>query len=172
MKVDLSKYEFSGHEGQEVEVLEQLGKSEKQSMKMAGFDAGEANRSASFLHIDHDQVFCKSYNPGVEILPVSLAVQLYEGLADYFWQLLKRDKDEFTRLAAERMHGGYFIRIRKGAKIEAPIQSCLMMHTNRVGQIIHNLILVEENAEAHILRAAPRQNPARQPLISGFRNTI
>lgn len=151
MKVDLSKYEFSGHESQKVDDLEQLDRNEKENMKMAGFDASEKNRSASFVQIDHNHAFCKSYDPGVEILPLGLALQIHEGLADLRWNLLKPDKDEFTRLAADKTHGGYVIRIKKGAKLTAPVQSCLMMHSQKVGQNVHNLIIVEEGAEAHIL---------------------
>jgi len=151
MKIDLSEYEFTGHGSKEVESLGQIRKNEQQSMKMAGFDAAESNRSASFLVIDHDHAFCRSYDEGVEIMPIGLALKVHEGLNDRYWKLLKPEKDEFTRVAASITHGGYFIRVKKGAKIEKPIQSCLMMHTGRIGQVIHNLIVVEEGAEAHIL---------------------
>ncbi len=151
MDVDLTKYEFTGHESQEVDDLKRLREREKESMKMAGFDAAEKNRSASFLQIDHNEAFCKSYDPAVEILPLGLALKIHEGLADLQWKLLKPGKDEFTRLAAENTHGGYVIRVKKGAKLAAPIQSCLMMHSQKVGQNVHNLVIVEEGAEAHIL---------------------
>ncbi|MBF0586992.1 SufD family Fe-S cluster assembly protein [Prosthecochloris sp. N3] len=151
MNVDLSKYEFSGHQSQEVDDLKRLDRHEQESMKMAGFDTGEKDRSASFVQIDHNHAFCKSYDPGVEILPLGLAMKIHEGLADYRWKLLKPDKDEFTRMASEQTHGGYVIRVKKGAKLTAPIQSCLMMHTNNVGQNVHNIVIIEEGAEAHIL---------------------
>ncbi len=151
MKVDLSKYEFTGHKSPEVDDLKRLDKHEQDSMRMAGFDASEQNRSASFVQIDHNHAFCKSYDPGVEILPIGLALAIHEGLADYQWKLLKPGKDEFTRMAADNLHGGYVIRVKKGARLKAPIQSCLMMHSDRVGQNVHNIIIIEEGAEAHIL---------------------
>lgn len=151
MKVDLSRYEFSGHESQEIDDLKRLDRHEQESMKMAGFDANENNRSASFAQIDHNHAYCKSYDPGVEILPLGLALKVNEGLARYQWQLLKPGKDEYTRMAAEHTHGGYVIRIKKGARLTAPVQSCLMMHSDNVGQNVHNIVIVEEGAEAHIL---------------------
>ncbi|ASQ90427.1 hypothetical protein CHL67_05365 [Prosthecochloris sp. GSB1] len=150
-KVDLSKYEFTGHQSPPVEDLERLGRKEKESMLMAGFDASEKNRSASFVQIDHNHAFCKSYDPGIEILPLGLALKIHEGLADLQWNLLKPDKDEYTQSAAENTHGGYVIRVKKGACPRAPIQSCLMMHADKVGQNVHNIVIVEEGAEAHIL---------------------
>ncbi|WP_347877242.1 MULTISPECIES: SufD family Fe-S cluster assembly protein [unclassified Prosthecochloris] len=151
MKVDLSKYEFTGHNSPEVEDLTRLDNNEKKSMRMAGFDANEQNRSASFVQIDHNHAFCKSYDPGVEILPIGLAMKIHEGLADYQWKLLKPGKDEFTRMASDNPHGGYVIRVKKGARLNNPIQSCLMMHAEDVGQNVHNIIIIEEGAEAHIL---------------------
>lgn len=150
-KPDLSHYEFSGHGAAGVEDLKRLGNTEKESMKMAGFDAEEKSTSASFVQIDHDNAFCKSYNPGVEILPLGLAMKIHDGLNDYRWRLLKPEKDEYTRMAADNPHGGYVIRVKKGVKLDAPIQSCLMMHTNNVGQNVHNIVIIEEGAEAHIL---------------------
>ncbi len=150
-KPDLSHYEFSGHNAGKVEDLKRLGKAEKESMRMAGFDAEEKGTSASFVQIDHDNAFCKSYNPGVEILPLGLAMHMHEGLADYRWRLLKPEKDEYTRMAADNPHGGYVIRVKKGVRLDQPIQSCLMMHTNNVGQNVHNIVIIEEGAEAHIL---------------------
>ncbi|WP_232319858.1 hypothetical protein [Prosthecochloris sp. HL-130-GSB] len=66
MKVDLSRYEFSGHESQEIDDLKRLDRHEQESMKMAGFDANENNRSASFVQIDHNHAYCKSYDPGLK----------------------------------------------------------------------------------------------------------
>ncbi len=149
--IDLSKYEFSGHGSEQIEDLNRMADKEKQSMMMAGFDSSEKNRSASFVLIDHDHAFCKSYDPGVEILPLGLALKIHEGLADLQWNLVNPEKDEFTRLAADHVHGGYVIRVKKGARLTAPIQSCLMMHTEKVGQNVHNIVIVEEGAEAHIL---------------------
>jgi hypothetical protein len=61
------------------------------------------------------------------------------------------DKDEFTRAARENLHGGYFIRTEKGAKLTAPVQSCLFMKGNKVGQNVHNIVIVEDDSELHLI---------------------
>jgi uncharacterized protein len=67
------------------------------------------------------------------------------------WTQVDRDKDEFTRSAAENLHGGYFIRTQKGAKIPDPVQSCLFLKGDMVGQNVHNIVIVEEDSELHII---------------------
>ncbi len=51
----------------------------------------------------------------------------------------------------ERLQGGYFIRIAPGARIQDPLQSCLFIQGEQVGQAVHNIIIVEEGAEVHII---------------------
>jgi hypothetical protein len=43
------------------------------------------------------------------------------------------------------------MRVRAGEKIEDPIQSCLLTSENNVSQNVHNIVVVEDGAEAHII---------------------
>ena len=63
------------------------------------------------------------------------------------WTQVDKDKDEFTRAAYENLHGGYFIRTEKGAKLTEPVQSCLFIKGDMTGQAVHNIIVVEEDSE-------------------------
>jgi Fe-S cluster assembly scaffold protein SufB len=101
--------------------------------------------------MDHSAVHCRSHDEGVEILDIKDALGKYDGLKEYYWTLVDKDKDEFTKAANDNLHGGYFIRVRAGAKIKDPIQSCLMLKSENVGQNVHNLVIIEEGAEAHII---------------------
>jgi len=80
-----------------------------------------------------------------------VAKQRYDGLPEYSWKLVDRDKDEFTRAVAEKTHGGYFIRTRPGARIAKPVQSCLFLKADGTAQNVHNIVIVEEGSELHIL---------------------
>lgn len=150
-KVDLSEYQFKGVEQDAIADLNQLSDEDKDQMLMAGVVADESMRSASFLQMDHSPVHCSSHDSGVEIMDIKDALAKYEGLKDYYWTLVDKDKDEFTRAAHDNLHGGYFIRVKAGAKIKDPIQSCLLLKSENVGQNVHNLVIVEEEAEAHVI---------------------
>ena len=150
-KVDLSQFKFDGMSREAVDDLNTLSQEDKDQLLLAGVVADESMRSASYLQMDHSAVHCRSHDQGVEILDIKDALKKYDGLKEYYWTLVDKDKDEFTRAANDNLHGGYFIRVRAGAKIKDPIQSCLMLKSENVGQNVHNLVIIEEEAEAHII---------------------
>ncbi len=150
-KVDLSDFKFDGLEQEALTDLNELSQEDKDQLLMAGVVADESMRSASYLQMDHSAVHCSSKDEGVEIMDIKDALEKYDGLKDYYWTLVDGDKDEFTKAAHDNLHGGYFIRVKAGAKIKDPIQSCLMLKSENVGQNVHNLVIIEEEAEAHII---------------------
>ena len=150
-KVNLNDYAFTGITRSEIPDLRTLDASDKDRLLHAGVDVDSANSSAVFMHMDQTTVHCESRDPGVEVLDIKQAMAKYDGLPDYAWKLVDKDKDEFTKNVAENTHGGYFIRTRPGAKIERPVQSCLFLKSDGAGQNVHNIIIVEEGSELHIL---------------------
>lgn len=150
-KVDMGKFSFEDGGSPALQDLRDLSKEDKARLRMAGVDADDAHRSGSYLHIDHSKVHCKSCREDVEIMDTREALDKYDGLPEYYWQAVDKDKDEFTRSAAAKIHGGYFIRTKKGAKITEPVQSCLFIKGENVGQNVHNIIVVEEDSELHII---------------------
>ncbi|MGE4298655.1 MAG: SufD family Fe-S cluster assembly protein [Desulfovibrionaceae bacterium] len=149
--VDLKKYNFSGANESAIDDLRTLGDEDKRQLLMAGIDVNETERSGSFLHMNHSGVHCKSRHEGVEIMDINAALAKYDGLPDYYWKLIDPDKDEYTRATRDNCHGGYFIRTEKGAKLTTPVQSCLFIKSQGVGQNVHNIVVVEEDSELHII---------------------
>ncbi len=150
-RVDLGKYSFDNGEQPGIKDLRQLSEEDRRQLTMAGMDISETQRSGSYLHVNHSKVHCKATQKGVEVLDIKEALDKYDGLPEYYWQAVDKDKDEFTRAAAEKIHGGYFIRTSKGAKIKHPVQSCLFIKGENVGQNVHNIIIVEEDSELHVI---------------------
>ncbi|MHC1710953.1 MAG: SufD family Fe-S cluster assembly protein [Solidesulfovibrio sp.] len=150
-KIDLGAFRFSGSTLGEIADLRNLDPSDKAEMLMSGVDVEERGRAGTYLQVDHGQVHCKSLQKGVEILDIKDALAKYDGLPDYFWTQVDKDKDEFTRAAAENLHGGYFVRTEKGAKITEPVQSCLFLKGDMVGQNVHNVVIVADDSELHII---------------------
>lgn len=153
LTVDLSSYAFSGKENPELKDFSGLTEDGKRELRMVGVDVDSAaSRAGTFLQFDHSTVHCKSASKGVEVLGIRQALRKYDGLPEYFWKALDRDKDDFTRAAArEELHGGYFIRTEKGARVSEPVQTCLFIKGENTGQNVHNIVVVEENSEVHII---------------------
>lgn len=150
-EIDLSEFKFQGLEQDALQDLNDLSAEDKEQLLMAGVVSDLSTRSASYLQMDQSAVHCSSKNDDVEIMDIKDALKKYDGLKEYFWTLVDKDKDEYTRSAFENLHGGYFIRVKAGAKIKEPIQSCLMLKSENVGQNVHNIVIIEEGAEAHII---------------------
>jgi len=166
--VDLSKYKFSGAESPAVEDLCTLDEKDQEQLLMAGVDPKEKQRSGSFLHMDYSKVRCTSLHEGLEVLDIKQALKKYDGLQDYFWKLISPDKDKYTKSAAENLHGGYFIRARRGAKIINPVQSCLFLKGEKVGQNVHNIVIVEEGAEMQIITGCSVAHGTREAAHLGI----
>lgn len=147
---DLSRYDFT-RSGASVGDLRELSDSDRERLLYAGIDVSEQGRSGSFAHMNHGGVRCRSFQDGLELMDIKEALCRYDGLPQYYWKLLDKDKDEISRSAAQNLHGGYFIRAKKGVKVTEPVQSCLFIKGDGVGQNVHNLVIVEEGAELHVI---------------------
>jgi len=120
----------------------------------AGLEIEEKNRSGTFVHVDQKTIAAKVnelYEGKVELMDIKAALKEYPWLQDYWWKLVSKDKDEYTKKVAEDYSGGYFMRILKGAEIAFPLQSCLLITQRNLEQRVHNIIISEEDSKAHII---------------------
>lgn len=150
-EVNLKDFKFTGAEEDFIPDLRELSADDQEQLLMAGVDVNEKHRSGSFVHMNHSNVHCSTMADGVEVMDIKKALDKYDGLPEYMWKQVDKDKDEYTRAAHENLHGGYFIRTEPGAKITDPVQSCLFIKGEKVGQNVHNIIVVEEDSELHII---------------------
>jgi uncharacterized protein len=167
-EVDLAKYRFDGFDTCEIDDLRTVSKEDRDQLLMAGVDLEERQRSGTYLQFDHAKVHCKSMQPGVEVLSIQDALKKYDGLSEYYWKAVDRDKDDFTRASAGYKHDGYFIRTEKGAKISEPVQSCLFIKGKDVGQNVHNIVIVEEDSELHIITGCATSHQVQSALHLGI----
>jgi len=164
----LADFAFDGLTKEHLVNLDTLDQEDRERLLMAGVDTDESNLSGNFFHLDHSGGYCNSLQDGLEILDTRDALAQYNGLPDYFWKLADPDQDAFTRKAHATLQGGYFVRVGKGVKLRDPVQSCLFMKTDHVGQSIHNLVIVEEGAEVHIITGCATARPAQHGMHIGI----
>lgn len=48
----------------------------------------------------------------------------------YWWNAVKADTDKYTAKTALEQEQGYFIRVKAGQKIAAPLQACVLLGTS------------------------------------------
>ena len=130
----------------------------------------DGSGSGVYFQVDRSVVYRaveRMYEGKVEVLSVREAFEKYDWVEKLFWKLVEPDTDKYTALAYLEPDEGYFIRIRRGAKVERPIQTCMFVSTDRLDQNVHNLIVAEEGSEAHIVTGCTLHPTVRSGLHVG-----
>ena len=160
--IDISKYE-EAEERQVLASLSELSWELAQIAEGVGIETKESGRSGTFVQLDHSVIYQrvqKAYAGQVEIMSITDALEKYPDIKKrYHWKAVSVDKDKYTAYAELHPMHGYFIRVFKGSKVSRPIQSCLLLQENATLQNVHNIIVIEEGAEAQIITGcsvAPR----------------
>ncbi|RLF12714.1 MAG: SufD family Fe-S cluster assembly protein [Thermoprotei archaeon] len=144
--VDISSFKFEAEKPKDWLTDELVERAE-----MVGIDLSEKTRAGTYVQLDHYAFLEKVSAGGLEVMSISRALEQYEWLVDYYWRAVEVDTDKFTALAELKKAEGYFIRAKRGAKIPFPVQACLYLKTPKIAQNVHNIIIVEEGAELHVI---------------------
>jgi len=140
---------------------------ERQRLLTTGIELTDADHAGTFLQTDKAVVHCRAQQPGVEVLPITEAVRRHNWVADHLWRLVAVDADKYTAHTELDLDNGYFIRALPGAGIEQPVESCLYLRTDRFAQHVHNLVVVEEGAELHLITGCATHPGVRSGLHIG-----
>ncbi|MFX0096625.1 MAG: SufD family Fe-S cluster assembly protein [Candidatus Hodarchaeota archaeon] len=126
----------------------------------SGIDLNKKNQSGALLHVDQSTIYSKvnkHFEGKIELMDTKEALKKHSWLDDYRWQLVDKDKDQFTRKVDEEFSGGYFMRILPDAEVTFPLQSCLMITKKSLEQKVHNIIIAEKGSKAHIISSCVQQ---------------
>ena len=130
-----------------------------------------AGRSGLYFHVDQSTVFSQVnevYAGKIELMDIKDALEKYPWLDYYWFKLVDRDKDEYTRMVAEEFSGGYFMRIKRGAEVTLPLQSCLLITEQNTEQRVHNIIIAEEDSKAQIVTTCVQHADIRRTAHLGI----
>jgi Fe-S cluster assembly scaffold protein SufB len=128
-----------------------LSPEDRERLAQSGIELGMAGRCGGYLQMDQDVVQATCKEEGIEVLSIGDAQKKHDWLKDYIWNLVPRDKDEYTRYVAEAKDPkGYVIIAHKGSSNVLPVQACLYLGRDQI-QHVHNIIIAQEGAELHII---------------------
>jgi len=131
--------------------LSQLSAEEKGHVLEVGIDVAKTDRTGSFFLKGHSPVHCTVAQDGVELMPITEALEKYDGLEKYWWKAVDVGADKYTAQAEMALHSGFFLRVKAGTKACFPVQACLYLNEEGISQNLHNLVIAEEGAEVHII---------------------
>jgi uncharacterized protein len=149
--VDLDSFVDYGREDAPIPDLTALPADKRKQLEAIGLDTSGTGRAGTYMQMDHSVSHCDIAAEGVEIMSTDAALKCHEWLTDYWWRAVAPDADKFTARAALHQEHGYFIRALAGQKVKEPVQACLYIGQEGLIQDVHNIIIVEEGAELHVI---------------------
>jgi len=156
-------------------ILQQFPEAELENyrdlLENIGIDISSKSRIGSYYQVDNLILETISKQTGIEIMPLEEALDYYgKEILEYYWKALDVAKDKFTALAELYGKGGYVIRVKKGMKVQQPIQTCLLVFSDNILQAPHNIIILEKGSELHVITgcAVMREVIALHAGISEF----
>jgi len=134
------------------ELTTPLNERERAALAKVGY-ADEAGRAGTCVITDHAVRHISVNDDRVEILPIADALARYDWVQDLFFGQIREDENDEVRAIALSPEPpvGHFIRVRADAKLDTPIQVFCLLETPQARQVLHNLTIVEEGAEASII---------------------
>jgi len=150
--IDLAKYDPIAEELPYKDDPSLLPDKAKDDMLSAGIILDDdSQRSGTFIQMDNSTVHTSIMQEGIEVIPVSEALEKYDWMQDYWWKAVAVDADKYTASVEMNQTNGYFIRALPGQVTDLPIQACLYMTKANFSQHVHNIIIAEEGSELHII---------------------
>ena len=104
------------HEYLADEAMCELPEPEKQRLLMTGMDVTKKDRGGTYFQKDTEVIHCHSPQEGVQVIPISKALQHHDWIGDYYWKLVEVDTDKYTAAAELGLHDGYVIRSLPGSR--------------------------------------------------------
>ncbi len=157
----------TGREHDPLNSLDDFPEEYQQDLLDAGIEPSEKDRSGSFLQQDCSVVFSKVKYKGLELMSTTDAMKKHDWLEDYLWKAVPVDIDKYTAEVELDPKHGYFIRSEAGSKVTMPVQSCLFITSDKIGQKVHNIIIAEEDSELHIITGCSVSHAVNSALHLG-----
>jgi Fe-S cluster assembly scaffold protein SufB len=167
--IDLDKYDYSNSEPKSIESIDEISEQDRTLVQDVGFDPSQKKVSGSFMQFDNESLLADVLiqQQGLEVLPMDFALEKYDWLQEYLWNAVQVDADKYTARGELEHYNGYFIRAAAGAKIEMPVQSCLIMKKNQAVQNVHNIVIAEEGSELHVITGCATPSSVERSLHLG-----
>ncbi|MGB9919624.1 MAG: SufB/SufD family protein [Moorellales bacterium] len=166
--LDLSRFRVPVPEEKTALDPAELPAKDRERLLAAGIDLGGEDRSGTFLQVNHSVRCCGVAQEGLEVLSTFEALDKYPWVEDYWWRLVAPDQDKYTAQVAMAEHrNGYFIRALPGSSTVYPLQACLYLQEDGTVQNVHNIVIVEEGAELHLISGCASAAQVKRGLHIG-----
>lgn len=167
--LNLEDYQIASKEEEVTENLMNLSADDQKTLLNVGVVPNEENRSGTFIMLNNAVSHASvKQDDEVELMSLQDAIKKYDWVKDYSWKLVKPDADKYTAMTYLQNADGYFIRAPAGKKSKMPVQTCLLIGSKEVSQIVHNIIVVEEGAQLDVITGCSTRKGVEKGLHLGI----
>jgi len=166
--IDLENYDIAPKNAPEAESLEDLDNDLQRTLLSAGVVPTGEGRVGSFLLLDNAVVHRSQKEESVEVMSTQQALKKYNWVNDYYWKAVPPDTDKYTATTFLENADGYFIRALPGTKAKMPVQTCLLLGSRNAAQTVHNIVIVEEEAELEVVTGCTTKPGVEKALHLGI----
>jgi len=165
---NLGEFEIAPTDVETKEDLQDLDEETKKTLLNVGVVPSGEGRLGSLLMLDNAISHTSLHDKGIELMSIHDAMEKHEWLKDYSWKLVAVDTDKYTATSYLENANGYFIRALPGQKAKLPVQTCLLLGTRNVSQTVHNIIIVEEDAELDVITGCATKSGIERAMHLGI----
>ena len=132
---------------------EQIGQEDAKMLSEAGILISSDNRSATMVVRDHHPICLQNDSREFEMMPISAALKHYDWLREkYYFKAVPADYDEaVASCATQKKPIGFFIHVKRGAKVTLPCQAAMYMAGENVAQMVHNIVILDEDSRLELI---------------------
>lgn len=132
---------------------DQVEPADAEVMASVGVHVKGESRSGTYILRDFHPLCLLARSDDFELLPIADALEKYDWLRErYYWKAVPAVLDRYTaQCASVPAPQGYFIRLKKGVKVSFPIQAGLYIARGGIAQTVHNIVILEDGAELHLI---------------------
>lgn len=164
--LDLDAFDEGTKTPEKIDDLE--GSGYEDYLEKVGVVADEMNRAGTLMFIDNGMSHCHTaQQEGLEMMSTQEALKKYDWVKDYMWKAMDPTKDKYTAKSCLEEADGYFIHVKSGYHIKNPVQTCMMINTNKTIQNVHNIVIVEDNASLEMITGCSTHHHAEDSLHIG-----
>ena len=136
----------------QIKTVSELGRQDINDLSDVGILFSDNTEEGLYLLYGKDEIITTPKIEGLEIIPISEALKIYPIIKEkYFFKAVEEDLDEFTSAVAQTIPRGYYIHVHKNIKIKTPIQTAFFMNREMNSMSPHNIVVLEEGSEIHLL---------------------
>jgi len=137
------------------ENMRQLAESCGQSIEEVGRTGSKLQEDADTTYLGFTEEASKTllaeYPEGLIIKDIEDAVQEYPWIEKFWSHILPINLDKYTAYNAGYSRGGVFVWVKRGVKVELPVQACFFVETQMYAQLPRILVIAEPYSKVHLI---------------------